>query len=182
MSDLTGKTLGRYRILERIGRGGMAEVYKGYQPSLDRYVAVKVLHPFLLEEEGSRARFEREARAVAALRHPHIVQVFDFDSEGDDHFMVMEYIDGPNLKQVLQEQARQGVRLPLPRVEEIMGAIGGALAYAHRQGMIHRDIKPHNIMFTASGSPMLTDFGIAKSVSGSGSLMSASGALSGTPA
>src|SRR5215210_4875965 len=108
MGDLTGKTLGRYRILERVGRGGMAEVYKGYQPSLDRYVAIKVLHPFLLEEDGSRERFQREARAVATLRHPNIVQVFDFDTEGDDYFMVMEYIDGPNLKTVLQDEANAG--------------------------------------------------------------------------
>src|SRR5258708_29594540 len=113
MSGLTGHTPGRYRILERIGRGGMAEVYKAYQPSLDRYVAVKVLHPFLLEEVGSRERFQREARAVAALRHPHIVQVFDFDTEGDRYFMVMEFVDGPNLKTVLQEQARQGTHLSL---------------------------------------------------------------------
>src|SRR5438270_5199342 len=143
MSDLTGKTLGRYRVLERIGRGGMAEVYKGYQASLDRYVAIKVLHSFLLEEEGSRERFQREARAVAALRHPNIVQVFDYDAEGDVYFMVMEFIDGPNLKTVLHEQAKQGNRLGLQRVDEIMAGIGGALAYAHRQGMIHRDVKPH---------------------------------------
>src|SRR3712207_4342194 len=98
MADLTGRTLGRFRILERIGRGGMAEVYKGYQPSLDRYVAVKVLHPFLLEEEGSRERFQREARAVAALRHPHIVQVLDYDEQDGIFFMVMELVAGPNLK------------------------------------------------------------------------------------
>ena len=145
----------------------MADVYKAYQPSLDRYVAIKVLHPFLLEEEGSRERFQREARAVAALRHPNIVQVFDFDTEGDDYFMVMEYIDGPNLKTVLQEQAPPGhAACRLARSDEIITAIGGALAYAHRQGMIHRDIKPHNIMFTGKGQPLLTDFGIAKIVSG----------------
>lgn len=180
MADLTGKTLGRYRILERIGRGGMAEVYKGYQPSLDRYVAVKVLHAFLLEEADGRDRFRREARAVAALRHPNIIQVFDFDDEGDVYFMVMEFIQGPNLKTVLQEHAAGGTRLSLARIEEIVTAIGGALAYAHHQGMIHRDVKPHNIMFTAEGQPLLTDFGIAKIVSGSN--VSTSGALSGTPA
>src|SRR6478672_2334264 len=180
MSDLTGKTLGRYRIVERIGRGGMADVYKAYQPSLDRYVAIKVLHPFLLEEDGSRERFQREARSVAALRHPNIVQVFDFDTEGDDYFMVMEYVDGPNLKAVMHEQAAAGTRLSLDRIDEIITAIGGALAYAHRQGMIHRDVKPHNILFTSAGQPLLTDFGIAKIVSGGS--QSLSGALSGTPA
>jgi serine/threonine protein kinase len=180
MTDLTGKTLGRYRILERIGRGGMAEVYKAYQPSLDRYVAVKVLYPFLLSEEGSRDRFRREARAVASLHHTNIVQVFDYDDDGDVYFMVMEFIDGPNLKQVLQEQATQGTRLSLARIDEIMAAIGGALGYAHSLGMIHRDVKPHNIMFNTAGRPMLTDFGIAKIVSAATS--SASGGLSGTPA
>ncbi|MDQ2805818.1 MAG: protein kinase [Chloroflexota bacterium] len=180
MSELTGKTLGRYRVLERIGRGGMAEVYKAYQPSLDRHVAIKVLHSFLLEDEGSRERFSREARAVAALRHPHIVQVFDFDSEGDEYFMVMEYIDGPNLKARLNDLGRTGRRLSLDEIGGLINAIGGALGYAHRQGMIHRDVKPHNIMFTRDGQALLTDFGIAKIVSGSN--VSASGTLSGTPA
>src|SRR5437016_2055079 len=151
MNNLTGKSLGRYRILERIGRGGMAEVYKGYQQSLDRYVAVKVLHPFLLDEEGTRERFQREARAVAALRHPNIVQVFDYDRDGDVYFMVIELIHGPNLKAVLQEHARQGTRLGPDRVAAIIGGVGGALAYAHRQGMILRDVKPQNILFTPDG-------------------------------
>jgi serine/threonine-protein kinase len=180
MSDLIGKTLGRYRLVERIGQGGMAEVYKAFQPALDRYVAVKVLHPFLLEEDGARERFSREARAVASLRHPNIVQVFDYDNEGEIYFMVMEFIDGPNLKQVLLQQAQQGKRLDMARIDEIITAIGGALAYAHGMGMVHRDVKPQNIMFTAKGQPLLTDFGIAKIVNTSGA--SASGGLSGTPA
>ncbi|HMA35162.1 MAG TPA: protein kinase, partial [Chloroflexia bacterium] len=136
MGDLTGKTLGRYRILERLGRGGMAEVYKGYQPALDRTVAVKVLHAFLLIETGSRERFQREAQAVATLHHPNIVQVFDYDVEGDIYFMVMEFIAGPNLKQILEESAKAGTRLSLERSAEIITAIGGALAYAHRHGLI----------------------------------------------
>jgi len=180
MTGLTGKTLGRYRVLERIGRGGMAEVYKAYQPALDRHVAIKVLHSFLLEEADSRDRFSREARAVATLRHPHIVQVFDFDNEGDEYFMVMEYIDGPNLKARLNDLGRTSSRLSLDEIGAIISAIGGALGYAHRQGMIHRDVKPHNIMFTSDGQALLTDFGIAKIVSGSN--VSASGTLSGTPA
>ncbi len=180
MTELTGKTLGRYRVLERIGRGGMAEVYKAYQPALERHVAIKVLHSFLLEDEGSRERFSREAKAVAALRHPHIVQVFDFDNEGDEYFMVMEYVDGPNLKARLGALGRSHSRLSLDEIGGIITAIGGALAYAHRQGMIHRDVKPHNIMFTGAGHALLTDFGIAKIVSGSN--VSASGTLSGTPA
>ncbi|HUS16668.1 MAG TPA: protein kinase, partial [Chloroflexia bacterium] len=162
MDNLVGKTLGRYRVLERIGRGGMAEVYKGFQPALDRHVAIKVLHPFLLDEAGAPARFQQEAKAVAALRHPHIVQVFDFDEQDGVYFMVMEYIAGPNLKRILQDEAAQQRRLPLTRVGEVISGIGGALGYAHEQGMIHRDVKPHNIMFTAAGHALLTDFGIAK--------------------
>ncbi len=180
MGDLTGQMLGRYEIHERLGHGGMAEVYKAYQPSLDRAVAVKVLHTFLLEQADSRARFAREARAVAALRHPHIVQVIDFDVVGDIYFMVMELIEGPTLRQMIDQQAGMGTRLPLDQVGTIITAIGGALDYAHEQGLIHRDVKPQNIMFTASGQPLLTDFGIAKLLSGANS--SGSGHWSGTPA
>ncbi|HMA35933.1 MAG TPA: protein kinase [Chloroflexia bacterium] len=110
MWDLTGRTLGRYPILDRLGRGGMAEVYTAFQPSLNRYVAIKVLHAFLLDEAGSGERFQREARAVAALHHSNIVPVFDYDHEGGLYFMVMEYIDGPTLKAVLQDHARAGTR------------------------------------------------------------------------
>ena len=180
MGNLTGTTLGRYQIQERLGQGGMAEVYKAYQPALDRYVAVKVLHSFLLEHEVSRRRFQREARAVAALRHPHIVQVIDFDAADDLYFMVMELIEGPTLKQVVADQTRAGALLPLARVGAIIVAIGGALGYAHEQGIIHRDIKPQNIMFSANGQPLLTDFGIARILSSAS--ISGSGTLSGTPA
>src|SRR5690349_1066278 len=148
MGDLIGTTLGRYQIQERLGQGGMAEVYRAYQPTLDRYVAVKVLHAFLLDQESSRRRFQREARAVAALRHPHIVQVIDFDVVSDLYFMVMELIEGPTLKRVEDDLGAGRTRLPLARVGTIVAAIGGALGYAHSQGLIHRDVKPQNIMFT----------------------------------
>ncbi len=98
MADLTGKTLGKYRLVERLGRGGMAEVYKAYQPSLDRYVAVKLMHAYLAEDEGFVGRFQREAKAIASLRHPHIVEVYDFDVESDVYYMVQEYIEGGTLK------------------------------------------------------------------------------------
>jgi len=174
---LIGKTLSKYEVVEHLGHGGMAEVYKAQQVKLDRMVALKVLHPFLAEEEGFVARFEREARMVATLRHPNIVQVYDFDhsAEYDVYYMVMEYIDGPTLKSRLQE----GV-LPPEEAARITAAIADALDYAHRRGMVHRDIKPANIMFTAEGQPVLTDFGIARMVSVSG--LTASGAMVGTPA
>jgi serine/threonine protein kinase len=180
MTDLIGKTLGRYQIVEQIGQGGMAEVYKGYQPLLDRYVAIKVLHAFMLADPANRDRFQREARSVATLRHPNIVQVFDFDASDNTYFMVMEYVDGPALKAVMQEQARKGSLLPVERTAEIITAVGNALGYAHNHGMIHRDVKPHNIMFTAAGQPLLADFGIAKILNTTS--ISDPNTISGTPA
>src|SRR5512137_418954 len=97
-ASLQGQTLGKYRILEPLGRGGMAQVYKAYHPTLDRYVAIKVLRSDLVEEEEFLARFRREARSVAALRHPNIVQVFDFDVQDDLYYMVMELLEGDTLK------------------------------------------------------------------------------------
>jgi len=179
---LIGETLGKYRIVEHLGHGGMAEVYKAYQESLDRYVAIKILHPFLAQEEGFLARFRREAKAVAALRHSNIIQVFDFDydSERDIYYMVMEYIDGPSLKVRLRELAQRGERLPLAEIVHIAAAVADALDYAHRRGMVHRDVKPANVMFTGEGQVILTDFGIAKMVNVTG--LTASGAMVGTPA
>ena len=109
---MIGKTIGKYRIVEHLGRGGMAEVYKAYQPSLDRYVAIKMMHTFLADEKEFLARFEREAKVVATLRHPNIVQVYDFDAEGGVYYMVMEYINGETLKarmQNLEAQRRMGL-------------------------------------------------------------------------
>jgi len=179
---LIGKTLGKYRIIEHQGRGGMAEVYKAYHPDLDRHVAIKVLHPFLAEEENFLARFQREAKIVAAFRHPNIVQVYDFEfsAEDDVYYMVMEFIDGPSLKARLEEMAREGQRFSQEEAIRIVTAVADALDYAHRHGMVHRDIKPANIMFTEEGQPILTDFGIAKIVNTS--TLTASGAMVGTPA
>ncbi len=178
---MIGKTLGKYRIVEHLGRGGMAEVYKAYQPGLDRYVAIKLMHTFLVEEEGFLGRFQREAKAVARLRHPNIVQVYDFDVEDGVYYMVMEFIDGITLKAKLQELEAQGQRLPLEEAVRIVKAVGEALAYAHKQGMVHRDVKPANIMLTREGHVILTDFGIAK-ILGSSTQFTASGMMIGTPA
>jgi serine/threonine protein kinase len=180
MSELAGKTLGKYRLIERLGRGGMTDVYKAYDPGLNRYVAIKVLHSFLAEEEDFIGRFEREAKAVAKLRHPNIVQVIDFDHEGDLFYMVMEFIDGPTLKTELRERNRMGQPFDPKEAARILTAIGNAVDYAHRRGMVHRDLKPANIMFTAEGQPVLTDFGIAKIVGAK--RYTVTGAVSGTPA
>jgi tRNA A-37 threonylcarbamoyl transferase component Bud32 len=180
MTELVGKTIGKYRIMERLGRGGMAEVYKAYQPGLDRYVAIKVLHSFLAEEEDFVGRFEREATAVAKLRHSNIVQVIDFDHESDLYYMVMEFIDGPTLKAELSERSRMGQPFDFKETARILTAIANAVDYAHRRGMVHRDLKPANIMFTSEGQPVLTDFGIAKIVGAK--RFTVTGAVSGTPA
>ncbi len=181
MADLTGKTLGRYRLVERIGRGGMATVYKAYQPALERYVAVKVMHEQLaVEDPQFFKRFQREAKAVAALRHPHIVQVFDFGVEDDVPYMVMEYLEGVTLKDELQALTGRGETMPLEDVGRIFQAVASAVEHAHGQGMAHRDLKPANVMLTNKGDVVLTDFGIARIVGGT--QYTATGAILGTPA
>jgi len=180
MAVLPGKSVGKYRIIERLGRGGMAEVYKAYHPGLDRHVAIKVMHPFLVEEKDFVGRFEREARAVAKLRHPNIVQIIDFDHEDDLFYMVMEFIDGPTLKAELRERSLMGQPFAPKEAARILAAIGNAVDYAHRWGMVHRDLKPANIMFTAEGQPILTDFGVARIVGAK--RFTVTGAVSGTPA
>ncbi len=181
MADLSGQTLGKYRLVERMGRGGMADVYKGYQPGLDRYVAVKVLHPHLSEDPDFITRFKREAKSVSELRHPHIVQVFDFDIQGENYYMVMEYVEGgKTLKQLLQELAARGERLTIEQTLDIVARLADALAYAHGVGMVHRDIKPANVLIPGLNRPVLSDFGIARLLGETG--LTSSGAMIGTPA
>ena len=180
MNDLIGRTLGKYRIVARLGRGGMAEVYKAYQPGLDRYVAIKVLHGHLAEESDFIGRFKREAAAIASLRHPNIVQVYDFDIVGDLYYMVMEFIEGPTLKAELKERSIRGKPFTLAEVARIFCALASAIDYAHSRGMVHRDLKPANIMFTHEGQVVLSDFGIARIMGASALTMT--GAISGTPA
>lgn len=178
-TSLEGTTLGRYRVLELLGRGGMAWVYRAYHPHLDRYVAVKVLRSDLVEDQEFLARFHREARAVATLRHPHIVQVFDFDTQDDLYYMVMEYLEGDSLKMRLDDYRVRGERMPLGEVGRVMQDLLDGLAYAHGEGMIHRDLKPSNVLLTKRGRAILGDFGIARMISGAH--YTATGALMGTP-
>ncbi|MCD4687141.1 MAG: protein kinase, partial [Anaerolineae bacterium] len=178
---MSRKKLGKYEIIERIGRGGMAEVYRAYHASLDRYVAIKLLHAFLADDPEFKDRFENEARNVAKLRHPNIVQVYDFeyDREGDSYYMVMEFINGPTLKEQLFDQGA-GANLPIAETVRIVRSSAEALAYAHQRSMIHRDVKPANLMLDEDGRLVLTDFGIAKIVTGA--QFTASGGMVGTPA
>ncbi len=176
------KTLGKYEIVERLGRGGMAEVYRGYHVALDRYVAIKLLHAFLADDPEFKSRFEKEAQNVAKLKHPNIVQVYDFeyDQANESYYMVMELIEGPTLKDRLFDLDKANEQMALPEALRIVHDAGAALAYAHRQGMIHRDVKPANLMLDKDGRVVLTDFGIAKIVTGV--QFTASGGMVGTPA
>jgi serine/threonine protein kinase len=179
MATLTGTTLGKYQILERLGRGGMADVYRAHHTRLDRDVAIKVLHPHLIEGRDFLARFEREAKAVASLKHPHIVQVFDFDSQDDLNYLVMELIDGGSLRGRLEELAHAGSRMSREDTLRVFGHIASAIDYAHRHGMLHRDVKPANVLLEKDGDAYLSDFGIARILSET--QFTTTGALIGTP-
>lgn len=175
------RRLGKYQVVERLGRGGMAEVYRAYHASLDRYVAIKVLHSFLADDPEFKSRFEKEAQNIAKLRHPNIVQVYDFDydEEGESYYMVMELINGVTLKDRLFDGDERLVEIP--EALRITRESASALAYAHSRNMIHRDVKPANLMIDSQDQRVvLTDFGIAKIVTGA--QFTVSGGMVGTPA
>jgi len=157
MSLAPGVSLGPYLIIEQIGRGGMAAVYKAYEDSLARHVAIKVLPEFFAEEKEYRVRFQVEAVAVAKLRHLNIVSVFAYGEENGQPYIVSEFMDGGTLAERLE------AALPVDAVVALLEPIASALDYAHSQGVLHRDIKPSNIMMVGDQStPVLTDFGLAK--------------------
>lgn len=174
--SLTGITLGTYRVLSIIGHGGMSTVYQGYQASLDRYVAIKVLRPNLGSDSEFAERFKREAETVAKLRHQNILQALDFGQQGTLWYMVTEYINGVTLKEYIWKQHEAGHRIPAAEIIHIVGSIASALEYAHDHGLVHRDIKPANIMLRSEThktlrnsppyTPILTDFGVARILEG----------------
>ncbi len=175
---LSGRALGPYRITALIGSGGMAHVYRAVHTQLERQVALKVLRRDLALGTEFPDRFRREAQAIARLRHPHIVQIFDFDSTSAPPYIVMELLEGDSLRTLLSDSAARGDRLPADEAVRIaLDALDG-LAAAHAAGIIHRDLKPGNILFTREGRAVLTDFGIAL-VSGDAG-HTATGALMGT--
>ncbi|HRQ36992.1 MAG TPA: protein kinase [Chloroflexota bacterium] len=176
--DLTGRHLGKYELLERLGQGGMAYVYKAHQPTIDRFVAVKVLHSHLADDAEFRERFKREAKGLGSLRHPHIMSVIDFDVDDGWYYMVMDYIEGDTLEAYLDQRGR----LPLAEALRLMEQLTGALAYAHGHGRIHRDIKPGNVMFADANHQhaVLTDFGLTRLLDNT--TLTISGTIAGTPA
>lgn len=173
---MTPQKIGRYEIKSELGRGGMATVYKAYDPLFEREVALKVLPREMLHDPQFRVRFEREAKTIAALEHPAIVPVYDVGEEDGQPYFVMRYMTGGSL----QERIAQGP-LPLQETARIFSKLAPALDEAHRKGIIHRDLKPGNILFDRTGEPYISDFGIAKITQAQGATVTG-GAIIGTPA
>ena len=174
VSLLPGSSLDRYQLVEQIGRGGMASVFRALDPRLKRFVAVKVLPSFQAEDPTFVERFEREAQAVASLSHPNIIQVHDFGEDKGFSYIVMELLTGGTLQELM------GRKMPLTEVMGLIVPLASALDYAHRQGVVHRDIKPSNVLLDPEGRPLLSDFGLARLLEGSTALTGA-GKVLGTP-
>ena len=193
MNDWIGKSLGKVRIDSLLARGGMAEVYLGTHTTLKREVAVKIIRAQYEDDTDLLERFEREAQVVAKLRHQNIVQVFDFDTINDSPYIVMEYVPGPSLSQYLSVLHKNNLRVELSNVSKILTGVANALQYAHDNGVIHRDIKPGNIILTShirritpgetlplDFVPILTDFGLVRFLNSS--RHTSAGQTAGTPA
>ncbi len=179
--DLIGTTLGNYRIIATLGQGGMAKVYRAYQENLDREVAVKVLPPWFAADRSFVERFNLEARLVARLSHPNIVTVHDASEQQGHLYIVMQLVDGGTLKHKLDQFQLTGKTMETTEMINIFAQLASALAYAHEQGIIHRDIKPVNVLMDRSGRPILSDFGIAKVLASTQDNLTRPGAGVGTP-
>src|SRR6266508_1096522 len=173
-----GQMLGAYRIIGQIGKGGMATVYKAYQSSVDRYVAVKVLPSQLAESQEFATRFHQEARIIAKLEHPHILPVFDYGESDGVAYFVMRYLDAGTLRDKMEAKRP----LPLNEIDRIFTQLADALSYAHSFGIIHRDLKPANALIDSHGNIFLTDFGIAKLLESAAPRLTQTDAVMGTPA
>jgi len=180
-ANLVGAQLGNYTIQGLLGSGGMAKVYRGFDGNLRRAVAIKVLSDAAAAQPGLAARFRQEAQMIAGLHHPHIVKVYDFGEQDGLTYMVQELLPGPALDQRLRDLAVRGERLAREDVLEIVRQLAGALDAAHAAGIIHRDVKPANAIWNASGALTLTDFGIAKNTFGGASHTTQVGMVIGTP-
>ncbi len=176
MEDITGKQLGRYQIVSPLGEGGMAAVYKAYQPGMDRYVALKILPQQYARDAEFTGRFEQEAKVIAKLQHPHILPVHDYGKADDYTYIVMPIVETGTLADLLRGEKPMN----LSRIRIIMTQLGDALDYAHSQNLIHRDVKPSNVLLDKRGNTLLTDFGIAKMVGGT-KHFTQTGGIVGTP-
>src|SRR5258708_16823768 len=176
MSDLIGQQLGQYEVVARIGAGGMATVYRARQAKIGREVAIKVIKSDLADSADFARRFEREARTVAGLSHPHILKLFDYGEQEGMVYLVMELLNGGSLADKIH---REGA-LPLDVIGHLLDQLGSALDYAHQHGVIHRDLKPQNVLLDQNGNAFLTDFGIAKMI-GDATALTQTGAALGTP-
>ena len=152
-----GETVGQFEIVEYLGQGGMATIYKAHQTNLDRFVALKVIHPVLKDDQAFLNRLKREASIIAKLNHPNIVTVYDYSEFDGIPFLVLRFIDGKTLKAVLQQQ-----KLGTTQILRIIRPVADALSYAHSRGVLHRDVKPSNILIDNEGHVYLTDFGLAR--------------------
>jgi eukaryotic-like serine/threonine-protein kinase len=155
---MIGTRLGQYEIIEELGKGGMATVYRAFHPPMERFVAVKVIHRAMATDAAGLERFKLEAKLIATLEHPHLLPVYDYAAAGDLPYIVMRYLEGSTLKDVIDSH----IRLPINEIVFLMRQIASAVDYAHRRNIIHRDIKPSNIMIDHDGNAYLTDFGIAR--------------------
>ncbi len=175
MPFVVGESIGPYRILEQLGQGGMATVFKAYHAALDRYVAIKALHPAFMEDPNFHARFQREAQVVAKLEHPNIVPIYDFAEYESRPYLVMKYIEGETLKARLADATLDQIELI-----QIVKAVGAGLTYAHQKGILHRDVKPSNVLLGHDGCVYLADFGLARIAQAGESTLS-SDMMLGTP-
>ena len=173
-----GQMLGPYRIISQIGQGGMATVYKAYQPSMDRNVAIKVLPSQLAQSPEFAKRFQQEARTIARLEHAHILPVFDYGESDGITYFVMRYLEAGTLK----DRMEAGRPLPLQEIDRIFTQLSDALGYAHSHGVVHRDLKPANALIDSQGDLFLTDFGIAKILESASPRLTQTDAIMGTPA
>lgn len=193
MATWSGKTIGKVQIGEMIARGGMAEVYSGEHTALNRKVAVKIMRDFVDADPETRSRFEREARVIANLRHPNIIQLFDYELINGQPCLVMELVPGVSLGGYLRAAQKRGDNLPFNTIAQILTAIASAIDYAHSQNIVHRDIKPANILLRSKNGtvkvneplpedvePVLTDFGLVRLLDSS--TQTSTGTVSGTPA
>ena len=159
MADLVGQNIGRYHVVEQLGQGGMAVVYRAYDTHLERDVAIKVIRTDMIGSamlDQMLKRFEREAKSLAKMKHRDILNIFDYGKFEDAPYLVMEYLPGGTLKELT------GSPIPYQDAAKILLPVARALEYAHKKGVLHRDVKPANILITEEGEPLLSDFGIAK--------------------